>query len=77
MLLFIKTDSLTYQIQMDSLYKDFYTNNHFFNFSGYEEDSPFYNDENKREIGKMRNHLNKEFIEEFVGSKMYSSKTKK
>ena len=77
MLLFIKTDSLTYQIQTDSLYKDFYINNHLFNFSGYEEDSPFYNEENKREISKMRNHLNKKFIEKFVGSKMYSSKTKK
>ena len=51
----------------------------FLNFSGYEKESPFYNDENEKVIGKMKDELNGEIIEEFVGlrAKMYSLKTKK
>ena len=45
-LLFIDTDSLTYRIQMDDVYEDFYANKHLIDFSGYEKESPFYNDEN-------------------------------
>ena len=50
-----------------------------FDFSGYEKESPFYNDENKNIIGKMKGELIGEIIEEFVGlrAKMYSLKTKK
>ena len=78
-LLFTDTDSLTYQIQTDNVYEDFYADKHLFNFSGYEKESPFYNNENKKVIGKMKDELNGEFIEEFVGLnvKMYSLKTKK
>ena len=79
MLLFTNTDSLTYQIQTDNVYEDFYADKHLFDFSGYEKESPFYNDENKKVIGKMKDELNGEIIEEFVGlrAKMYSLKTKK
>ena len=78
-LLFTNTDSLTYQIQMDNVYEDFYADTHLFDFSGYEKESPFYNDENKKVIGKMKDELNGEIIEEFVGLrvKVYSLKTKK
>ena len=78
-LLFTDTDSLTYQIQTDNLYEDFYADKHLFDFSGYEKESPFYNDENKKVIGKMKEELNEEIIEEFVGlrTKIYSLKTKK
>ena len=78
-LLFTDTDSLTYQIQTDNVYEDFYADKHLFDFSGYENESPFYNDENKKLIGKMKDELNGEIIEEFVGlrAKMYSLKTKK
>ena len=55
MLLFTDTDSLTYQIQMDNVYEDFYADKHLFDFSGYEKESPFYNDENKIVTGKMNN----------------------
>ena len=77
MLLFTDTDSLTYQIQTDNAY--FYADKHLFNFSGYEKESPFYDDENKRVIGKMKDELNGEIIDEFVGlkAKVYSVKTKK
>ena len=78
-LLFTNTDSLTYQIQTDNVYEDFYVDKRLFDFSGYEKQSPFYNDENKEVIGKMKDELNREIIEEFVGlrAKMYSLKTKK
>ena len=61
------------------MYEDFYADKHLFDFSGYEKESPFYNDENKKVIGKMKDELNGEIIEEFVGlrAKMYSLKTKK
>ena len=50
-----------------------------FDFSGYEKESPFYDDENKKLIGKMKDELKKEIIEKFVGlkEKIYSLKTKK
>ena len=57
-LLFTDTDSLTYQIQTDNAYEDFYANRHLFDFFGYEKESPFYNDENKTIIGKMKDELN-------------------
>ena len=78
-LLFTHTDSLRYQIQMINLYEDFYADKWLFDFSGYGKESPFYNDENKKVIGKMKDELNKEIIEEFVGlrANIYSLKTKK
>ena len=78
-LLFINTDSLTYQIQTDNVYEDFYADKHLFDFSGYKKESPFYNDKNKNVIGKMKDELNGEIIEEFVDlrAKMYSLKIKK
>ena len=58
---------------MDNVYEDFYANKHLFNFPGYEKESPFYNDKNKKVIGKMKDELNGKIIEEFVGlrAKMY------
>ena len=78
-LLFADTDSFTYQIQTDNAYEDFYTNMQMFEVSGFRKESPFYNDENKRIIGKIKHKWNGEIIEEFVGlrTKMYSLKTKK
>ena len=78
-LLFTDTDSLTYQIQMDSVYEDFYADKHLFSFSRYEKESLFYNNENKKVIDKIKDELSGEIIEEFVGLKlkMCSLKTKK
>ena len=49
-LLITDTDSLTYQIQTDNVYEDFYADKYLFNFSGYGKESPLYNDENKKVI---------------------------
>ena len=78
-LLFTNTDSLTYQIQTDNVYEDFYGDKHLFDFSGYDKEILFSNDENKKVIGKMKDELNGKIIEELVGLmvKMYSLRTKK
>ena len=78
-LLFTDTDSITYQIQTDNVYENLYADKHLLDFSGYEKESLFYDNECKKVIGKMKNELNGEVIEEFVGlrAKMYSLKTNK
>ena len=38
-----------------------------FGYCGYEKERPFYNDENKKVIGKMKDELNGEVIEKMVG----------
>ena len=77
-LLFTNTDSLTHQIQTDNECEDFNAGKHLFNFFGYQKEIPFYNDESKKVIGKMKEELHGEIIEEFVGlrAKMCSLKTK-
>ena len=47
-LLFTDTDSLTYEIKSENVYKDL------FDFSNYSKDSTFYDDTNKNVIGKMK-----------------------
>ena len=47
-LLFTYTDSLTYQITAEDVYKDFWNHKELFDFSEYPKDSPFYNDTNKK-----------------------------
>ena len=45
-----------------------------FDFSGYSEDSVYYDDTNKKVLGKMKDEFNGNKIDKFVGlkSKMYS-----
>ena len=43
-----------------------------YNFSGYPNDSVYYDDFNKKVLGKMKDELNGIKIDEFVGLKMYS-----
>ena len=64
---------------MDNVYEDFNADKHLFNFSGYKKESRFYDGGNKTIIGKMKDELNGEIIEEFVvlRVKIYSMKTKK
>ena len=47
-----------------------------FDFSSYSKDSKFYDDANKKVIGKMKDEYGGVFIDEFVGlkTKMYSIK---
>ena len=73
-LLFTDTDSLTYEIKSEDIYKEFYNWKDLFEFSNYSKDSIFYNDTNRKVIGIMKNEYGEVLIIEFIGlkSKMYS-----
>ena len=73
-LLFTDTDSLTYEIEADDVYQDFWKDKHLFDNSDYPKNSLFFNDTNKKVIGKFKDEAAGIPIVEFVGlrSKMYS-----
>ena len=51
-LLFTDTDSLTYEIEADDVYQDFWYDKDKFNNSDYPENSPYHDKTNKKVIGK-------------------------
>ena len=73
-LLFTDTDSLTYEIETVNAYADFWQNKDKFDNSDYNIESPFYNIDNKKVIGKFKDETAGILITEFIGlrSKMYS-----
>ena len=75
-LLFTDTDSLTYEIKSENVYKDFYKWKDLFDFSNYSKDSKFFDNNNKKVIGKMKDEYGGVIIDQFIGfkSKMYSIK---
>ena len=75
-LLFTDTDSLTYEIKSENVYKEFYKWKDLFDVSNYSKDSKFYDNTNKKVIGKMKDEYGGTVINQFIGlkSKMYSIK---
>ena len=73
-LLFTDTDSLTYEIEADDVYLDFWNDKDRFDNSDYPESSPYFDKMNKKVIGKFKDEASGIPIIEFVGlrSKMYS-----
>ena len=73
-LLFTDTDSLTYEIEAEDVYKDFWKDKDMFDNSGYDNDSQFFDKTKKKVIGKMKDEAGGIPITEFIGvrSKMYS-----
>ena len=73
-LLFTDTDSLVYETKTEDAYEDFYEDKHFFDFGDYLLNSKFFDQTNKKVIGKMKDEFRGKIISEFVGlkSKMYS-----
>ena len=73
-LLFTDTDSLTYEIEAEDVYQDFWKDKHKFDNSDYPESSPYFDKTNKKVIGKFKDEAAGVPISEFVGlrSKMYS-----
>ena len=73
-LLFTDTDSLTYEIEAEDVYQDFWNNKEMFDNSDYNENSLFFDKTNKKVIGKFKDEAAGIPITEFVGlrSKMYS-----
>ena len=73
-LLFTDTDSLTYEIETENVYEDFWNDKDKFDNSGYPKNSPYFNDTNKKVIGKFKDEAAGVPINEFIGlrSKLYS-----
>ena len=73
-LLFTDTDSLTYKIEAEDVYQDFWNDKDRFDNSDYPENSPYFDKTNKKVIGKFKDEAAGIPITEFVGlrSKMYS-----
>ena len=72
--LFTDTDSLTYEIEAEDVYQDFWDDKNKFDNSDYPESSPYFDKTNKKVIGKFKDEAAGVPICEFVGlrSKMYS-----
>ena len=73
-LLFTDMDTLTYEIEAEDVYQDFWYDKDRFDNSDYPENSPYYDTSNKKVIGKFKNEAAGSPIVELVGlrSKMYS-----
>ena len=74
-LCFTDTDSLVYEIRgVDDVYEKVYKDKDLFDFSDYSKESKFYDNSNKKVIGKMKDEMSGKVISEFVGLKlkMYS-----
>ena len=73
-LLFTDTDSLTYEIEADDVYLDFWKDKHLFHSSDYPQESKYYSNKDKKVIGKFKDKAAGIPITEFIGSrsKMYS-----
>ena len=52
-MLLTDTDSLTYKIEAENVYEDFYKDKTLFHFSSYPKDSKYYNNEKNFLVGKM------------------------
>ena len=73
-LLFTDTDSLTYEIEAEDVYADFWNHKDMFDNSDYSSDNQYFDATNKKVIGKFKDEAAGVPIVEFVGlrSKMYS-----
>ena len=73
-LLFTDTDSLTYEIEAEDVYQDFWNDKDRFDNSDYSENSLYFDKTNKKVIGKFKDEAAGVPICEFIGlrSKMYS-----
>ena len=73
-LLMMDTDSFIYDIETDDIYEDMYTDRHLYDFSNYDKNHPLYSTMNAKRVGFMKDELQGDVIEEFVGlkPKMYS-----
>ena len=72
--MFTDTDSLTYEVEAEDVYKDLWNDKDMFDNSDYPENSPYYFNANKKVIGIFKDEACGIPITEFVflKSKMYS-----
>ena len=52
-MLFTDTDSLIYEMKSENVYEECFERKDLFDFGNYSKDSRFFNDTNKKVIGKM------------------------
>ena len=76
-LLFTDTDSLTYEIETEDAYQDFWNDKDKFDNSDYPKKSPYYDESNKKVIGKFKDEACGIPIIEFVGLKSKCTATLK
>ena len=65
-LLFTGTDSLTYEIETEDAYKDFWTDKDKFDNSEYPESSPYFDKSSKKVIGKFKDEASRIPVNEFI-----------
>ena len=68
-LLFTDTDSLAYEIKSEDVYEEFFIWKDLFDLSDYSKDSKFFNNTNKKVVGKMKDVFGGVIVDEFVGLK--------
>ena len=75
-LLFTDTVSLAYEIKSENVCEEFFNRKDLLDFSNYSKDSKFFDETNKKVIGKMKDEFGGVTVIEFVElkSKMYSMK---
>ena len=75
-MLFTNTEGLTYEIKSENVYEELFKHKDLFDFSNFSKDSKFFDETNKKVIGKMKDEFGGVIVIEFVGlkSKMYSIK---
>ena len=76
-LLFTDTYSLTYKIKSENVYEECFKWKDLFDFNNYSKDSNFFDETNKKVIGKMKDEFGGVIVIEFVGLKLktHSMKT--
>ena len=65
-MLFTDTDSLAFEIKSKNVYEEFCKWKDLFDFSNYSKDSRFYNECNKKVIGKLKDEYGGVIIDEFI-----------
>ena len=75
-MLFTDRNSLTYEIESENIYEEFFKWKDLFDFGNYSKDSRFFIEANKKVIGKMKNEFGGIVVSEYIAlkSKMYSIK---
>ena len=68
-MLFTDTDSLAYEIRSENVYEEFYQWKDLFDFSNSSKDSKFFDESNKKVVGRMKDEYGGVIIDEFIGLK--------
>ena len=76
-LLFTDADSLVYEIKSKNVFEEFFRWKDLFDFSNYSKDPKFFDDTNKKVIGKMKDGYGGVIIDQFIGLKLKMCSIKK